>query len=71
MVRTRCAFILNFRMVAHKAAFHTLSKGFILINEDLTQILLVLKSPIEQDLEVLLPAMNQVCSLAISLQQRI
>ena len=29
MVRTRFALILYFRMVAHKAACHTLSKAFL------------------------------------------
>ena len=32
MVRTRFALILYFRMVAHKAACHTLSKAFFLIS---------------------------------------
>ena len=38
MVRTRFALILYFRLVAHKAACHTLS-----INEDMIQILLMLE----------------------------
>ena len=38
MVRTRFALILYFRMVAHKAACHTLSKAFFEIDEDMVQI---------------------------------
>ena len=43
MVRTRFALIMYFRMVAHKAACHTLSKSFLKINEDMVQILLMLE----------------------------
>ena len=43
MVRSRFAVILYFRMVAHKAACHTLSKAFFEINEDMVQILLMLE----------------------------
>ena len=42
-MRTRFALILYFRMVAHKAACHTLSKAFFEINEDMVQILLMLE----------------------------
>ena len=42
MVRTRFALILYFRMVAHKAACHTLSKAFSEISEEMVQILLML-----------------------------
>ena len=52
MVRTRIALILYFRMVAHKAACHTLSKAFFEINEDMVQILLVLEVLFTQDSEV-------------------
>ena len=41
MLRTRFALILYFRMVAHQAACHTLSKAFFEINEDMVQILLM------------------------------
>ena len=49
MVRTRFALILYFRMVAHKAACHTLPKAFFEINEDMVQILLVLEVLFTQD----------------------
>ena len=52
MVRTRFALILYFRMVAHKAACHTLSKAFFQINEDMVQILLVLEVLFTQNSEV-------------------
>ena len=52
MVRTRFAVILYFRMVAHKAACHTLSKAFFEIDEDMVQILLVLEVLFTQDSEV-------------------
>ena len=52
MVRTRFALILYFRMVAHKAACHTLSKAFFEIDEDMVQILLVLEVLFTQDSEV-------------------
>ena len=42
MVRTRFALILYFRMVAQKAACHTLSKAFFEISEDMVQIPLML-----------------------------
>ena len=51
MVRTRFALILYFRMVAHKAACHTLSNVFE-IDEDMVQILLVLEVLFTQDSEV-------------------
>ena len=40
MVRTRFALMLEFRMVAHKAACHSMSKTFFEIDEDMVQILL-------------------------------
>ena len=49
MVRTRFALILYFCLVAHKAACHTLSKAFFEIDEDMVQILLVLKVLFTQD----------------------
>ena len=52
MVRTRFAQILYFRMVAHKAACHSLSKGFFEINEDIVQILLMLEVLFTQDSKV-------------------
>ena len=52
MVRTRFALILYFRMVADKAACHTLSKAFFEIDEDMVQILLVLEVLFTQDSEV-------------------
>ena len=52
MVQTRFALILYFCMVAHKAACHTLSKGFFEINEDMIQILLVLEVLFTQYSEV-------------------
>ena len=52
MVRTRFALILYFRMVAHKAACHTLLKAFFLINEDMVQILLMLEVLFKQDSDV-------------------
>ena len=52
MVQTRFALILYFRMVAHKAACHTLSKAFFEIDEDMVQILLVLEVLFTQDSEV-------------------
>ena len=67
MVRTRFALILYFRMVAHKAVSHILSKAFFKTNEDMVQILLVLEVLFTQDSEVegLLLALNQACSSAI------
>ena len=41
--------ILYFRMVAHKAACHTLSKAFFEINEDMVRILLMLEVLFTQD----------------------
>ena len=52
MVGTRFALILYFRMVAHKAACHTLSKAFFEIDEDMVQILLVLEVLFTQYSEV-------------------
>ena len=52
MVRTRFALILYFRMVAHKAACHTLSKAFFEISEDMVQILLMLEVLFTQDSKV-------------------
>ena len=43
MARARCALMLYFHMVAHKAACHTLSDALILIYEDMVRILLMLK----------------------------
>ena len=51
-MRTRFALILYFRMVAHKAACHTLSKDFLEINEDMVQILLMFEVFFTQDFEV-------------------
>ena len=42
-MQNRFALILYNRMVAHKAACHTLSKAFFEINEDMVQILLMLE----------------------------
>ena len=47
-MRTRFALILYFRMVAHKAACHTLSI-FFKISEDMVQILLMLEILFIQD----------------------
>ena len=47
MVRTRFALILYFRMVAHKAACHTLPKAFLK-----SMILLMLKVLFSQDSKV-------------------
>ena len=44
--------ILYFRMVAHKAACHTLSMAFLEINEDMVQILLMLEELFTQDSKV-------------------
>ena len=52
MVRTGFALILYFRMVAHKASCHTLSKAFFEINEDMVQILLMLEVLFRQDSKV-------------------
>ena len=52
MVRTRFALILYFRMVANKAACHTLLKVFFEIDEDMVQILLVLEVLFTRDSEV-------------------
>ena len=52
MVRNRFALILYFRMVAHKAACHTLSKAFLEIIEDMVQILLMLEVLFTQDSKV-------------------
>ena len=79
MARTRFPLILFFRMVAHKAACHTLYpvKCFFEIYEDMVQILLILKVLFKQNSEVevlfclkicsvvLLPALNPTCSSAI------
>ena len=43
MVRTRFSLILNFRMVAHKAACQTLSKAFLKSVKIMVQILLMLE----------------------------
>ena len=52
MVQTRLALILYFRMVAHKAACHTLSKAIFEINEDMVQIPLMLEVLFTQDSKV-------------------
>ena len=52
MVRTRFALILHIRIVAHKAACHTLSKAFLKINEDMVQVLLMLEVLFRQDSKV-------------------
>ena len=51
MARTRVALILYFRMVANKAAYHTLSYAFLELYEDRVQILLMLKVLFTQDSE--------------------
>ena len=51
-MRTRFALILYFRMVAHTAACHTLSKAFFETNEDMVQILLMLEILFTQDSKV-------------------
>ena len=48
MVRTRFALILYFRMVAQKAACHTLSKVFFEINEEMVQFLLIVEVLVTQ-----------------------
>ena len=72
MVRTSFALILYFRMVAHKAACHTLSKAFFEINEDMVQIPLMLEVLFTQDSKVeglfcgvLLPVLDLACCSAI------
>ena len=52
MVRTRFAMLLYFRIVAHKAACHSLSKAFFEINEDMVQILLMLEVLFTQDSKI-------------------
>ena len=52
MVRTRFALILYFRMVAYKAACHTLSRVCFEINEDMVQIVLMLKALFTQESKV-------------------
>ena len=52
MVRTRFALILYFRMVAHKAACHTLSKALLKSMKTMVQILLVLEVHFTQDSKV-------------------
>ena len=52
MVRTKCALILYFRMVAHKAACHILSDFVFEDNEDMVQILLMLEVLFTQDSKV-------------------
>ena len=49
MVRTRFALILYFRVVAHKAACHTLSKAFSKSMKTWLQILLMLEILFTQD----------------------
>ena len=51
-MRTRFALVLYFRMVAHKAACHTLSKAFFENNADMVQILLMLEILFTQDFKV-------------------
>ena len=52
MARTRFSLILYYRMVAHKAACHTLSIFFFFeIYEDMVQILQMLKVLFTQDSE--------------------
>ena len=58
MARTRFALILFFRIVAHKAACHTLSNAFFEIYEDMVQILLMVKVLFTQVAEV----ENLLCS---------
>ena len=52
MVRTRFALIFYFRMVTHKAVWHTLSKAFFEINEDMVQIQPMLEVLFTQDSKV-------------------
>ena len=49
MVSTRVALILYFRMVAHKGCMPYSVKGFIEINEDMVQLLLMLEVIFTQD----------------------
>ena len=51
-MRTRFALILYIRMVAHKAACHTLSKALFSINEDTVHILLMLEVLFKKDSKV-------------------
>ena len=51
-MQNRFALILYFRMVAHKAACHTLSKAFFEISEDMVQILLMLEVIFTQESKV-------------------
>ena len=70
-MRTRIALICYFRMVAHKAACHTLSKAFFEISEDMLQIVLMLEVLFTQDFKAedlfcgVSLALNPVCSSAI------
>ena len=52
MVRTRFALILYFRMVAHKAACHTLSKAFLKSMKTWYRFLLMLEVLFTQDSKV-------------------
>ena len=52
MVQTKFALILYFRMVAHEAACHTLSKACFEINKDMVQIMLMLEVLFTQDFKV-------------------
>ena len=52
MVRTRFALIFFFRMVAIKAARHTLSKTCFEVIEDMIKILLMLEVLFKQDSKV-------------------
>ena len=71
MVRTRLALILYFRMVAHKAACHTLSKAFLKSMKTWYRFCWCWKYFSHRILRlkicsvVLLPALNPACSTAI------
>ena len=67
MVRKRFALILHLRMVAHKAACHTLSKAFLKSVKTDYRLLEVLSHRtlrLKICSVVLLPALNPACSSA-------
>ena len=67
MVRTRFALILYFRMVVHKAAFHTISKAFLKSVMKWYRVCQCWKNFSHRILKLkicsvaLLPALNQAC----------
>ena len=71
MVRTRFALILYFRMVVHKAAYHTLSKAFLKSMNTWYRFCLCWRYfshrilSLKNSSVVLLPALNPACSSAI------